>query len=133
MTRQDFILGTLEPYFIDPSTCSIDKDGNCLYLSYNGNKCAIGKHILPEAYDRDMEETDADAVLRDYDCLTDEAKEQNLTPTQWRLIQRVHDLWAKHCKGLEKWDVVEFAIRTCEDQCNVDLSKLRNYVTEELL
>lgn len=34
-----------EKYYSDASKCAVNKEGHCLYLAKNGNKCAVGRAL----------------------------------------------------------------------------------------
>ncbi len=92
MDKRQFILDTLLPFLQDPSTCAMDSNGNCRYLTEDGRKCALGKHIRPEAYLPEMEGYGALMLDRHgMDILTDEAKQYNFTIDDWYAIQNIHD------------------------------------------
>jgi len=95
-SKRDFILETLLPYKLDPSTCAIDSSGYCEYLTEDGRKCAIGKHMLPgiwQKYSRPLV-----ALFMEYnkeEMLTKEANDMNLKNIEWYAIQHYHDSIAK--------------------------------------
>lgn len=125
MNRQDFIMGTLKPYFDDPTTCATDAGGRCKYLTEDGRKCAFGKYIAPEKYQERMEGNNASETLSQYpDCLIEEAAEQGISPEAWNAIQGVHDTLA----GGSTFKTVAEWIDMCEQECGVDLSELKNLI-----
>lgn len=90
MTRE-FILNTLIGYKEDPSTCAGDK-GNCLYLTKDGRKCAVGKHMREGPWQK-VTFGIAD-IFEDYDSkefLTKEAYDQNISIILWEVMQSYHD------------------------------------------
>jgi len=134
-SKQEFILDTLRGYFVNPETCSIDKDKKykCLYLAPNGNKCAVGQYI--KDYDPKMEtfEKGLEDIIKN---LTDEAKAQNITYTEWLNIQQVHDTLAKYMfdpQDSETLGNVSRAIRGCSSICNVNLSELETLIPTKTL
>jgi hypothetical protein len=90
MTRE-FILDTLLPYFLDPTTCAVNGDA-CEYKTKDGRMCAVGKHIDPDKYSPAMQ-GDAGELFADFgmDILTKEAQEQNIPEDIWFVMQGVHD------------------------------------------
>lgn len=127
MTRQDFILTTLEGYFKDPNTCGMS-NGRCKYRGDNGTRCALGQHIRDDAYVSDMEGESATTIINQNPaCLTEEAAAQQLSPQQWQSIQAIHDRLASS-GGIQNAYNLFDKIQNCEDICNVDLSQLKTYL-----
>lgn len=96
MDKRQFILDTLLPYFVDPSTCGYT-EGSCLYRTSDGRKCAFGKHIRDDAYTPDMEGETAFTLHQGGNILTPEATAIGLSSSQWAAIQSVHDTLARKC------------------------------------
>lgn len=93
MTRE-FILDTLLPYKQDPSTCAID-GLSCLYLTPDGRKCAVGKHLKEgEWQNKGGHAIDLFNTWGEEAVLTEEALAQNIPLEIWILIQRCHDALA---------------------------------------
>jgi hypothetical protein len=124
MNNQEFIIHTLKGYFTNPETIAYDSGrSECMYRGPNGTKCALGQHIRDDAYSIHMEDTSASQVLEDHpNCLTDEAKAQNLSSGVWLRIQMVHDLLEKDPER------VPDAITNLEKIAEVDLSELKALV-----
>ena len=118
-TRQEFIIDTLKPYFINSSTRGVRRQGGvCVYLSDNGNKCPIGIHMKRGEWQQYR--GTASTLFNRYkmaDILTDEALEQKFSITQWHSIQRIHD------NMIESDHLIE--IEDCENECAVNLSELK--------
>lgn len=90
MTKE-FILETLLPYKEDVSLCSTES-GICVYLTTDGRKCAVGKHLIDgpaQSYSGNVYSLDGRYCLND--ILTEEAKEQNIPLLVWNSIQCYHD------------------------------------------
>ncbi len=95
MTRE-FILDTLLPYKENPSICGINDNGNCLYVTNNHNKCAVGKHLIEgehQYFEGDVYGIDTEYNLNN--ILTEEAQKQNIPLHIWDLMQSYHDSIAK--------------------------------------
>lgn len=89
-TRQ-FILDTLLPYKQNPKLCAAE-GGQCLYLTKDGRKCAVGKHMKEGEWQEYLQGFNT-LVLR-YDkesILTEEALSHNLTDDIWLAMQEYHD------------------------------------------
>lgn len=89
-TRQ-FILDTLLPYKENPELCAFE-DGECLYLTEDGRKCAVGKHMK----EGDWQKFHGGFSNLLFSCpkelfLTEEALSHNLTDQIWSVIQDYHD------------------------------------------
>ncbi len=90
-TRQ-FILDTLLPYKENPELCAISSIGNCVYLTEDGKKCAVGKHMKEGEWQK-SEEIFID-LIKLYPkelFLTEEALSYNLTNAIWLAMQEYHD------------------------------------------
>jgi hypothetical protein len=57
MTKEEFLLDTLEYYTEDTTRRGKEKGGACCFRSAEGKKCAIGRFIPDEKYSNDMENT----------------------------------------------------------------------------
>ena len=92
-----FVLDTLLPYKNNPTICGWNKsEGLCEYLTAEGNKCAVGKHLKekPEwqGYIGNIEGMVDSLDKRDMqldDVLKDEAK--GIPIKVWKSMQRWHD------------------------------------------
>jgi len=91
MDKRQFILDTLLPYKQDPSTCGFFKS-SCMYLTEDGRKCAVGKHMKPGPWqDIQASVVGIDTKYGLTNVLTDEANAMNLTVKEWQAIQGYHD------------------------------------------
>jgi len=90
-TKRQFILDTLLPFKEDTSTCGFENK-SCVYLTNDGNKCAVGKHMKEGKWQHcQIGFTELLKGYKKEDVLTDEALEQNLTTKEWSYIQGYHD------------------------------------------
>ena len=93
--KKQFILDTLVPYFEDPQTRGYDKEQkSCLYLTKDGKKCAVGKHMRPGPWQHHPGSFAAMISGGPYTMeaiLTEEAFNANLSVKEWSCMQRVHD------------------------------------------
>jgi hypothetical protein len=91
-TQEQFIIDTLLPYKEDPETRAVNDGGLCEYLTSDGKKCAIGKHLKEgnwQSYVGSVKALNEEFTLSE--ILTDEAKEQNLSIRDWGNLQNYHD------------------------------------------
>ena len=92
MNKREFILNTLLPYRENPNLRASDKYGVCSYLTKDGKKCAIGKHMLNGEWQHF--EGSPDSLLRTYDprqIFTKEFLEQDFSIIEMEAVQIVHD------------------------------------------
>ena len=91
--QRQFILNTLIGYKEDITTCGYDLENeNCLYLTKEGNKCAVGKHLKDGEWQKSS--VDAGGLFSKYykeDILTEEAFNIGLSNSTWEKIQNYHD------------------------------------------
>ena len=87
--KRQFIMDTLLPYKEDPSKCAI-VGGKCKYLTEDGKKCAIGKH-MKEGVWQYYTTPIFSFVDKLEDILTEEALAQNISLLEWVFIQKYHD------------------------------------------
>ena len=121
MDKKQFILDTLLPYKENPSLCAVNDKGKCVYLTKDGRKCAIGKHMKVGAWQKcvgdilDLTET---YVLDD--ILKANAVKVGLANTDWYYMQQYHDKLATD-KGV---DNVNRALRNFEIHLGFKLPEL---------
>jgi hypothetical protein len=93
--KREFILNTLLPYKQDPTTCGYNM-GACLYLTEDGRKCAVGKHMIDGKHQHYG--GGVISLNRRYgldNILTEEAKAIGLSVEEWEVMQEYHDAIAK--------------------------------------
>ena len=120
-SQKQFILDTLLPYKEDPTTCAIG-DGECLYLTKDGRKCAVGKHMKKGKWQTEFssvedieDEFGLDKVLKK------SALKQGFTIEQWTYMQQYHDN-----AGLGRVKVlINDRVEKLEQSLNIDLTELR--------
>lgn len=90
ISKKQFILNTLLPYKLDPSTCAYEF-GRCSYLTEDGKKCAVGKHLREGKHQQSH--LPVKNLFRAYgmSILNNDAREQNITSLGWYFIQSYHD------------------------------------------
>ena len=94
--EKKFILDTLLPYKQDPTTCAKNEKGGCSYLTTDGRKCAVGKHLVDGEYQNSG--LYAERLFTFYnpdDILTEEAKQQQIPINVWAKMQEYHDYIAR--------------------------------------
>lgn len=118
MTRQEFIINNLKPYFLDPSTCGYE-NGACKYKTKDGRMCVFGKNLVK--YHKSWENLSSYELIDGYgeSILTEEAAAQNLSSDQWQAIQEVHDQLATNP------NLTKRRIEFLEIECEVDLTELK--------
>jgi len=94
MTKQEFIIDTLLPYFKDPSICGYnEKTYACQYQTMDGRRCALGKWVRDEKIKSVISCGDAEDVFTNYsqsDILKSEAIDI-LNEDEWMIVQSIHD------------------------------------------
>lgn len=97
MTKKEFALNAILPYFIDPTTCGYDRETDtCVYITEDGRKCVAGKYMLESA-------------LTNWTCSIGNILNENhqsevfkpefvdiLTDKEWRSLQLIHDAIASN-------------------------------------
>jgi len=93
MTKKEFALGQLAPYYKNPSTCGVNEYGTCMYLTKEGKMCVAGKNLLKPI---DVAK-DIDSLIDEYGQEIFKPEARNiLTKEEWRLLQKIHDNIAKN-------------------------------------
>lgn len=90
---KQFILDTLLPYKEDPSLCAY-YDTACMYEAPNGNRCALGKHIVstdPEVLEFKGGSEMLFACYKPEKILSKQALSFNIDIRGWEVIQHYHD------------------------------------------
>ncbi len=125
-TKQQFIIDTLLPYFKDKTNCAINENGGCLYLTEDGRKCAVGKHLKKGKWQK--HEGNIHSLLEDYkkeDIFKKSALEQDISLDGWKLMQIIHDSFATIDSSKES---TNRRLTNLERIEQVDLSKLKAYL-----
>ena len=94
--HRKFILNTLKPYLDDPTTVGINCGDGCSYLTEEGNKCAVGKHMKSGEWQESS--TTYEWLISTYEpaeFLTDEAFKMNFKASTWSAMQDWHDSFAR--------------------------------------
>ena len=119
-TQKQFILDTLLPYKQDPKTCAIE--GTCLYLTEDGRKCAVGKHMKKGKWQtKVMDVNGINDVFGLDKVLKKSALKQGFTVEQWELIQRYHD----KCASYSHIGLMNLRVKKLEESLNIDLTELK--------
>lgn len=89
MTKKEFALSQIAPYYKNPETCGYEEE-NCVYKTEDGRMCVFGKNLLK--YHPRFEENNAATLLAEYgeSILRPEAR-GILTKLEWDRLQRLHD------------------------------------------
>lgn len=97
MTKKEFALAAIKPYFDDPTTCGVvrNKDGSfgrCAYYTPDGKMCVLGKFLQnPEKFARTAEAAEGLLNLHGQKILKPEAQ-GILTNKEWQSLQGIHDM-----------------------------------------
>jgi hypothetical protein len=120
-SQKQFILETLLPYKQDPTTCGVFI-GSCRYLTGDGKKCAVGKHMKKGPWQKSRKSVGA--VLEKYleeKVLNKSALNQNFTLSQWYYIQSYHD-----CFSMQKApSMLNSIVYKLEQSLNITLTELK--------
>ena len=119
---KQFVLDTLLPYKKDRSLIALNSKGNCCYLTTDGRKCAVGKH-LKENKEVQFFRGGAHSLFSKFGSgiLTDEARAFDFTFKTWRTIQMYHDRLAYGGYG----SLCNKAVRNLEERLDIDLTELK--------
>jgi hypothetical protein len=92
MNKQEFIIAQLKPYFLDPSTCGVGKEG-CMYLTHDGKMCVLGKNLTPEALEKfkDSTEKASKLLITHGETILKEESRGILSSEEWQAMQYIHD------------------------------------------
>lgn len=95
MTKKEFCLKELAPYYKDPSTCGYNESIEmCVNLTKDGRMCVAGKNLLPEKRILNSAMS-IDSIFMEND--RDQSKifipevVGILTNYEWTLLQQIHD------------------------------------------
>lgn len=90
MNHTEFLQDFIDTYVADPSKRAITETGNCSYLMDDGRKCAIGRHILPGAYNKEYENQVAYKIVAFYPEIFPKWIQQ-LNKSFLNSVQTLHD------------------------------------------
>lgn len=115
MTKKQFCLEQLAPYFKNPKLCGYEETIEvCRYKGDHGTMCVFGKNlieILPI-----YEGNNADCLLERYgqDILKPEAR-NILLNKEWKFMQNIHDSIATSSNKTMKENIDELGLFTYEE------------------
>ena len=91
--KKEFALSQLAPYYADPSTCGVGKDGeSCSYLTPDGRMCVAGKNMItPKDYGIASISTLLENNDQKQEGLFKPEVVGILTNKEWSVMQRIHD------------------------------------------
>ena len=119
--EKKFILDTLLPYKQDPTTCAKNEEGGCSYLTTDGRKCAVGKHLIDGEHQ--MSALYVSSLFYRYnpdDILTEEAKQQQISIDIWAKMQRYHDCVAVNFSN----EIINDVVKELEQLTGFELPEL---------
>lgn len=117
---KQFILDTLLPYKLDPTTCAV-RDQLCQYLTEDGRKCAVGKYMKKGKWQN--EQLAFDQLMDKYDInkiLYKKALGYDLDFEVWLVMQKYHDSIGSP-KG---FTTPNSHVRWLQSQLDINLSEL---------
>ena len=120
-TQKQFILDTLLPYKQDPTTCAMELR-SCKYLTEDGRKCAVGKHMKKGKWQTGL--MAVSGISQHFGLkkvLKKSALKQGLTIKQWGHIQSYHDSIARDYSD----ESINEAVSDIEESLNIDLTELK--------
>jgi hypothetical protein len=100
MTKKDFALNQIAPYYKDPMTCGYNGlEDSCKYITETGTMCVAGKNMLPEIVEKykDMS-TNISVIIETEGGQGKVFKPEAvgiLDNSEWRRLQIIHDTIAK--------------------------------------
>lgn len=127
MTKQEFIIETLEPYFLDKNICANEREW-CVYLTQDGRMCAVGKHLDTRCSEYSaisicQQSISSLATKYGLSNILKKSSQDILSVDEWTLIQSIHDRLSEDMKDMTMID----AIVRLEVLSETNLGKLRQY------
>lgn len=129
MTKQEFVIKSLKPYFLDGTKCGFEK-GRCAYVTSDGKMCVAGQWMInPSKYKTQL----ISSIISDKgesNVFKDEAV-GILSPSEWGLLQSVHDMLAqvKRIVGFKSYTKnVSNRLLLLEKVVGIDLTELHNLI-----
>lgn len=128
MTKQEFIIKSLKPYFEDRNNCGYDTEALiCKYETFDGKKCVVGQYFNTDIFKNSK--VTFNTICSEYqdfnEILVDEAKNM-LTSIEWRELQFLHDDMAQNGYNSD----TEQYLSDIEDLSNVNLTELKQMLTK---
>jgi len=119
MTKE-FILGILLPYFDDPTTCAVNEDGLCSYLTEDGRKCAVGKMLKEGSWQTYV--GDVTGLVNRYgkDIFKKDIEVSNLKVLEH--MQGIHDFLAS-----KKYGITKISIEDLQEATGFEFPELLNH------
>lgn len=114
MTKQEFIILQLKPYFLDPSTCGFENERGCINLTADGRMCVFGKNLVDPSQSFNPSNLDAKQSI-----LKSESR-GILDKQQWSLMRRIHDDLAGNDKKSLQYEILRL-----EEIAGIDMSELK--------
>lgn len=123
-TRQ-FILDTLLDYKINTKNCAINSNGGCSYLTENGKKCAVGKHMVKGEHQY-YEDSFIHLICKynREEFFTKKALKQNLDNYTWSTMQSYHDALAYFSRGKADKQEINKYVYLLETHLDIKLPEL---------
>lgn len=93
MTKKEFALAQIAPYFKDPRTCGLNETApSCMYLTPDGRMCVAGKNML----DPSKWKSNAISIFGILEIYTQSEIFKPevvdiLTTEEWNKLQQIHD------------------------------------------
>jgi hypothetical protein len=127
MTKKEFIIEQLSPYFINNKTCGYDESKKqCEYKTAAGLMCVAGKNFAE--YKKEYEDNPIKDILEQYGQIIFKPEAQSvLTDREWAYMQQIHD-------GVAQWDVCDVIerIELLEKESKLELQELKDLYYKHL-
>jgi hypothetical protein len=134
MSKQEFFIEQLKPYFLDPTICGYDFGiKSCRNITPEGKKCVFGKNLTEEFINSNFSQYDtADELLSNhgFEILIEESRGE-LNVDEWVMLQQIHDRLAYY--SMDNMDItikdnLLTKISYVENRLDIDLSELKNLI-----
>lgn len=141
MSKEEFIIQTLKPYFLNPSICGVDVKGDCQYITPCGKKCAVGRYMVGGPWvetELNIEQLVDGSQGPEFtleQMLTEEANSVGLSPIEWGLIQQIHDTLAriKNDYSDYQYTFCKNRLSNLETEMNINLGELHGMLDDMLV
>lgn len=97
LTEQEIAKELLQPYFDDPTLCSVSEDGDtCVYNGPDGRMCVFAKACTPEGRELLKEDSNANEQLMEHGLGVLQDKYRHIEDGEfWDNLQYCHDELAR--------------------------------------
>lgn len=113
MTKRDFCIAQIKPYYQDRSLCGISETGSCLYRTKDGKMCVAGKNMINPGQFKE-ETIDQLLAIHGEGILKPEAR-NILSLREWAILQLIHDKIAKSMFKDLTWHIADLGLFSLND------------------